>query len=83
MKSSKKNYWLDHRHNVDKVFYTLCAFCAVVLLADFFYRKHAQLPWEEWFGFYAFYGFVACISLVLIAKQLRKILMRKEDYYDH
>jgi hypothetical protein len=26
---------------------------------------------------------VACISLVLIAKQLRKILMRKEDYYDH
>jgi len=82
MKISKKKYWLDHRQNVDKVFYTLCAFCAVVLLADFFHLKHAQLPWEEWFGFYAFYGFVACVLLVLIAKQLRKVLMRKEDYYD-
>jgi hypothetical protein len=33
-------------------------------------------------GFYAFYGFVACVLLVLIAKQMRKVLMRKEDYYD-
>jgi hypothetical protein len=82
MKSSKKKYWLDDHRNVDKVFYALCAVCAVVLLAEFFYHKHAQLPWEEWFGFFAFYGFVACVSLVLIAKQLRKVLMRREDYYD-
>jgi hypothetical protein len=82
MRTSKKKYWLDHSQNVDKVYYSLCLLCAVVLLADFFYLKHAQLPWEEWFGFYAFYGFVACVSLVLIAKQLRKFLMRKEDYYD-
>jgi hypothetical protein len=25
---------------------------------------------------------VACTLLVLIAKQMRKILMRKKDYYD-
>ena len=29
------------------------------------------------------YGFVACVLLVLIATQMRKVLMRKEeDYYD-
>ena len=33
-------------------------------------------------GFYAGYGFVACVLLVLIAKEMRKLLMRREDYYD-
>ena len=28
------------------------------------------------------YGFVACVFLVLMAKLLRRILMRPEDYYD-
>jgi len=37
---------------------------------------------EGWFGFYGFYGLVACVVLVLLATQLRKILMRKESYYD-
>ena len=37
---------------------------------------------EGWFGFYGFYGLVACVTLVLLATQLRKILMRKESYYD-
>jgi hypothetical protein len=32
-------------------------------------------------GFYI-YGFVACVVLVVIAKEMRKVLMRKEDYYD-
>jgi hypothetical protein len=34
------------------------------------------------FGFYAIYGFVACVLLVVIAKELRKLLMRDENYYD-
>jgi hypothetical protein len=34
------------------------------------------------FGFYGWFGFVACVALVLIAKQLRRIVMRPEDYYD-
>ena len=37
---------------------------------------------EHVFGFYGLFGFVACVALVLIAKQLRRVLMRPEDYYD-
>jgi len=32
-------------------------------------------------GFYALYGFVACVLLVLLAKEMRKLVMRNEDYY--
>ena len=35
------------------------------------------------FGFYAIFGFVACVGLVLAAKELRKFLKRDEDFYDN
>ena len=41
-----------------------------------------HFPYEMWFGFYCLYGFAACVLLVLVAKQLRRVLMRGERYYD-
>jgi len=32
--------------------------------------------------FFAVYGFVSCVALIFIAKILRKIVKRKENYYD-
>ena len=56
--------------------------CAVVFLLDLTGLRHAEAAWEGWPGFYPLYGFIGCTALVLIAKELRKILMRREDYYD-
>ncbi len=79
---NEKRYWLDESRNVDKIFWGLCILCVLLVAADLFYHKHAEFSWEDWFGFYGFYGFVSCIGLVLLAKQIRKLLMRKENYYD-
>ena len=51
-------------------------------VADAFYQKHAYFSAENWFGFYALYGFFMCVGLVLAAKVMRILLMRGEDYYD-
>jgi len=41
------------------------------------------MPWEAWPGFYAVFGFVACVILVLVAKYvLRPLVKRDEKYYD-
>ena len=45
-------------------------------------HKHGPFAIEHVWGFYAIYGFVACVGLVLAAKLLRVILMKPEDYYD-
>lgn len=79
----EKKYWLDDRLNVDKIFWGLCAICGGLALLDLFYHKHVDFSWENWFGFFGFYGFVSCVGLVVLAKQLRKVLKRGEDYYDH
>lgn len=78
----EKRYWLDDRRNVDKVFWGLVAICAGLFVADAFYHKHVELSAEGIFGFYGIFGFIACVGLVLAAKEMRKIVKRDEDYYD-
>jgi hypothetical protein len=80
--NKKKKYWLDEPRNVTGIFYALCAVCAALVAADLFYHKHIHFFWENWTGFHGFFGFLGCVFLVLAAKQLRKILMRGEDFYD-
>lgn len=56
---------------------------AVSLVSEFFVHKHPYFPWEEWPFFYAVFGFVAFVVLILLAKHiLRPLIEREEDYYD-
>lgn len=56
--------------------------CALLTLADLLVHRHVVHPWEALPGFYPLYGFIGCVVLVLVAKWLRKVLMRDEHYYD-
>jgi hypothetical protein len=81
-KHEQKKHLFDNPNNVSlllRVFYTICA---VLFILDFVLHRHVTHSWENLPGFYAIFGFVACVALVLIANQMRKVLMRKEDYYD-
>ncbi len=79
---TEKTHWLDQRRNVDRLVYGLVAICALLVVADLFYHKHTHFAFEGWFGFFAGFGFVMCVILVLLAKEMRKIVKRDEDYYD-
>lgn len=80
--ADQRTYWLDNPHNVRKIVIALFVVCALLLLADFVYHKHVHFAFENWFGFFAIYGFVMCVALVLAAKVMRIVLIRREDYYD-
>jgi hypothetical protein len=78
----ERRYLFDDPRNVTRLlrgFYGICAFLAVL---DLIVHRHVAHDWEKLVGFYALFGFTACVLLVLAAKQMRKVLMRKEDYYD-
>jgi hypothetical protein len=77
----ERRWWLDDPSNVTKIAWTLTVVCALLLTADFFYHRHASFEIEHLFGFYAVFGFVAYVGLIFLAKGLRTILMRPEDYY--
>ena len=76
-----KKHLFDNPANVRRLLYALHALCAILLLADFAFDRHAEHPVEALWGFYALYGFVACVTLVLLAKGLRRMVVRREDHY--
>lgn len=72
----------DKPENVRRVIHTLYVLCGLTLVLDFVVHRHVDHSFEALWGFYCLYGFVACVLLVLVAKEMRKVLMRREDYYD-
>ncbi|MGB1297111.1 MAG: hypothetical protein ACPG8A_02490 [Psychrobium sp.] len=82
MKDNEQQDFFDKPANIQmmlRVFYVLCA---VLVLVDFVVHRHIYHDWENIPAFYAIYGFIGCVVLVLIAKAMRKVLMKEEDYYD-
>lgn len=74
--------WFDKPENVRKLLKVFYVICGLLVLVDFIVHRHIYHDWENIPAFYAIYGFVGCVVLVLIAKEMRKFLMRGEDYYD-
>ena len=77
-----KKYWLDRSENVTRLYRGLWAAGVALLGIDVLVHKHEEFDFSAWFGFYAVYGFFACVALVLTAKKLRGVLKRAENYYE-
>lgn len=79
---NNKKHLFDNPKNVKLVIRILYVSCFVLFAMDLVIHRHTVHPWESFTGFYAIYGFLACVILVLLARELRKVVMRDEDYYD-
>ncbi len=82
IEKDQKKYFFDKSENVTWMMRGFYAICILLVIADFIIHRHIVLDWEKIPAFYAIYGFVACVILVIIAKGIRKMVIRKEDYYD-
>ena len=77
-----KTGWFDKRRNLIiflRIFYVTLA---ILLGIDFFIVKHPDFAFDGVPNFFAVYGFISCVMLVLVAKVIRMLLMKGEDYYD-
>jgi len=65
---------------VRRIFFSVLAFLVGM---DLFTAKHPHFTWESLPGFYALYGFIACVLIVAVSKSLGKLwLQKEEDYYN-
>ena len=72
----------DKLQNVKRFLGGFYVSLVILLIIDFFVHKHAEFTWEGIPEFYATYGFFSCVLLIFIAKGLRLLIRRDEDYYD-
>lgn len=88
----EKKYMFDNPENVKRLLKIFFSSVVGLLILDLVYmilsehhiiHRHIEYEWEKYWGFYSFYGFVACVVLVLVSKYiLRPLVKRGEDYYD-
>lgn len=58
---------------------------ALLVLWDWLFvdKHHAHTSPEHWMGFWALYGFIACVLIIFISKWYGHLgIMTREDYYD-
>lgn len=77
-----KQDFFDKPENIRKILRVFYVICILLVVVDFIVHRHVYHTWENVPAFYAIYGFVGCVILVLIAKLMRKVIMKEEDYYD-
>ncbi len=78
----ERDYFLDKPGNVKMLINVFYVICAVLVVLGFVLHQEHHHPWEDLPAFYPLYGFVGIVVLVIIAKLLRRVAMRPEDYYD-
>ena len=81
MAKQKKQHMFDDPVNVKRVIYALYVVCGLSLLGRSVCSPSRGSPLGSAVRFLLPVRFCACVVLVLIAKEMRKVLMRGEDYY--
>ncbi|GAB4171269.1 MAG: hypothetical protein Tsb0017_03250 [Geothermobacteraceae bacterium] len=82
-KKNKEFDWFDHPRNIRRLRIGFYVVLVLLVLPDFFMHKHHLFyRVEGWPGFYALFGFVSCVVIILVSKALGFWLKRREDYYD-
>ena len=75
--------WLDHPKNARKLFIGLILVDMALLVIGELIHKHGHFDAEISVpAFYAIFGFFAYCSIIAGAVLLRKMIKRKENYYD-
>jgi len=78
----KELTFFDNPKNVKKLLITFYCSLVILLISEFFIHPHPAFFFEHVKGFSAVYGFFSCVLLIFLAKLLRLIVMKKENYYD-
>ena len=74
--------WLLRKENIRTLWIIFIAILVATVIAGLFVHQHESFGIADSFGFFAWYGFITCVGMVVFAKLLGFILKRPEDYYE-
>jgi hypothetical protein len=81
MPRSDDDNWLARPSTIRLLWIVFIVILALTVLADLFIDHHGDFGIDGTIGFYAWYGFLSCVALVIGSKALAVLLKRKDDYY--
>ena len=75
------SHWLDEPRNVKRLWRGFLVVLALTVLAELLVHLHPHFEIESVFGFSAWFGFMACAAMIVVAKALALVLKRPDNYY--
>jgi hypothetical protein len=80
--SEPEKHWLTTPRAIRRLWIGYIVVLVLTVLPDLFVTQYEHFGIDGSFGFYAWYGFLACAAMVVTAKFLGKLLKRPDDYYE-
>ena len=78
-----QDHWLVRPGTIRILWIAFIIILALTVIPDLFIHQHEYFGIESTFGFYAWYGFGACVVMIVAAKALgAAFLKRPETYYE-
>ncbi len=82
MNSNDQNdHWLARPSTIRLLWRVFAVVLALTVLAQVLISVKGYFGVDGKFGFVAWYGFLSCLAMVLVAKGLGYVLKRRDDYY--
>lgn len=77
----EKTHWLDEPRHVKLLWRLFLGVLVLTVLIGALLPLHPHSDIESVFGFYAWFGFIACVVMIMVAKGLALVLKRPDTYY--
>jgi hypothetical protein len=79
--SDEQKHWLVRPETIRMLWLVFGGILALTAVAGLFIEQYDHFGIEASFAFYAWYGFITCVGMVVLAKLLGIFLKRPDDYY--
>ena len=74
-------HWILKKENIKKLWVFSIVLLVSLVLVQLFFPIKGHFEVESWIGFGAWFGFIACILMILFSKVLGLVVKKSEDYY--
>ena len=82
MTDPEEDHWLARPATIRKLWAAFIAVLAGLVALDLVVSQHPHFALDRLFAFNAWFGFLACVALIVGAKVLGAIFKRSDTYYD-
>ena len=76
------NHWLTRPTTIRLLWIVFICVLALTVVAGFWFPSEPHFEFERLFGFNAWYGFLVCAAMILVARALGVLLKRRDTYYE-
>ena len=74
-------HWILKKENIKKLWVCSIVLLVSLILVQLIFPIKGHFEVESWIGFGAWFGFIACILMILFSKILGLVVKKPEDYY--